>query len=90
MTARPPEAVVVADVLCACGLPLHYRDSTTRAIVESAIRERGPDVIATIDGRDYAIPRHYLALHCAGGLDGIEPARLGFVEVERCGETLAT
>ncbi len=69
------------DTHCACGLPLHYDDPLVQGVVEATIRERGTHVIATIEGRAFAIPRHYLALHCAAGLDGLDPAQLGFAEI---------
>ncbi len=73
------EAVPAVEERCACGRVLHYPDSSVRAFVESVIRERGPNVIATIDDRAVAIPRHYIALH---GLDDVDPDRLGFPVVD--------
>jgi hypothetical protein len=64
-----------ADGFCACGLPLHYTDPIVQAFVEGVIRERGPNVIATIGGRAVEVPRHFIALH---GLDNLDPEAMGF------------
>jgi hypothetical protein len=63
---------------CACGLPLHYLDPIVRAFVEHVIDERGPNVVATIGGRAFEVPRHYIALH---GLDDVDTEALGFADV---------
>lgn len=59
--------------LCACGRPLHYSDPAVEAFVAGVIRERGPNIVATIAGQPWEIPRHYIALH---GLDDVDPEAL--------------
>ena len=64
---------------CHCGQPLHYADPWARAYVESLIAHLGPNIPVTVEGRTWAVPRHYIALH---GLMGAEVAHLGFREIE--------
>lgn len=64
--------------MCPCGRPLHYDRIFTRQIVELLIKEHGPTVIVTVEGRSFKVSRHYIALH---GLKGSDVANLGFEEV---------
>lgn len=50
--------------VCACGLPLHYRDAAARALVEDVVNRLGPDVEITIISKGtWLVPRHFIALH---------------------------
>jgi hypothetical protein len=72
--------------MCACGLPLHYRDPEKRKIVEQLIAMCGEMVIITNSetGRTWKVPRHFIALH---GLKMIEMPQLaiqyGFEEINK-------
>jgi len=63
--------------LCHCGRPLHYNNPIAQALVERLIKELGPLVSVTVEGRTWRVPRHYIALH---GLRGSDVATLGFEE----------
>jgi hypothetical protein len=76
MTPKPDE------ILCHCGKPLHYSDPAVRAMVEDFVNLFGPDILVTVEGRSWLVPRHYIALH---GVNGWEVGKLGFPEVKsRC------
>ncbi len=66
------------QILCACGLPLHYSDPGLQALVEDLIDLVGPDMNITVTGRTFRVPRHYIALH---GVNAQELPKLGFPEV---------
>ena len=66
--------------LCFCGKPLHYSDPKYQRMTEELIADKGEDVVVSVDGRSWNVPRHYIALH---GLKGREVASLGFVEIKR-------
>lgn len=64
--------------LCACGHPLHYSVPALRAAVEDLMTRLGPEILVTVAGRTWRVPRHYIALH---GLRAWELPRLGLPEV---------
>ena len=66
--------------MCHCGKPLHYTDPKALDFVNEMIRLKGPNLVVTVNGRSWIVPRHYLALH---GLKGSEVASLGFPEIRR-------
>ena len=74
MPLRPP-------TLCHCGKPLHYTDPVLERHMMDRVRVMGELVTVTIDGRTWAIPRHYIALH---GLNITDIPALGFREGFTC------
>ena len=66
---------------CPCGLPLHYNNPHLEALVEEIINKKGQFALLMVDGREWRIPHHYLALHGKPGLRTIK--RLGFEEVPK-------
>ena len=67
---------------CPCGQPLHYTNDKVQHYIQDLIDILGSTVDVTVNGRTWAVPRHYIALH---GINGSELARtaqqLGFIEV---------
>lgn len=69
----------MSEELCFCGKPLHYTSDETRRIVEMMIQEKGTHVVVVSSkGRNFLVPRHYIALH---GLKEEALPFLGFQEV---------
>jgi hypothetical protein len=64
--------------MCACGKPLHYRDTKTQALVQLLVDSLGEMIKVECGSRLWLVPRHYIALH---GLSPIELPFLGFEEV---------
>jgi hypothetical protein len=77
MSDSKPKLILV-DELCHCGRPLHYTDPVAERFVREMIALKGPNLVVTVAGRSWSVPRHYLALH---GLKGSEVASLGFREI---------
>jgi hypothetical protein len=66
---------------CHCGKPLHYTDPVLERHMHERVRVLGELVTITVDGRSWAVPRHYVALH---GLNVAALPTLGFVEGFTC------
>jgi hypothetical protein len=66
--------------MCFCGKPLHYSDIAMFEKVEKLVEQLGANVrvVGMGNGKTYAVPRHYIALH---GLNAQELPELGFKEV---------
>ncbi len=61
--------------ICHCGKPLHYQSPEVQALVEKTIASLGENVVVTVQGRSWVVPRHYIALH---GLASDQVSKLGF------------
>lgn len=48
---------------CDCGEPLHYLDLRAQRRVTALVAELGPTITVSVNGRSWAVPRHYIALH---------------------------
>ncbi len=54
---------------CACGKPLHYRNSELKRIIEELSSRLGQEVEVCIGDRRFMVQRHYIALHGLNGPD---------------------
>lgn len=81
---EPKMRRVEPDELCACGLPLHYKDDDSRAMIEDYVRRLGPLMDITVMGKGtWRVPRHFIALHGFKAADVEKLAeRYGFERVE--------
>lgn len=66
-------------VLCPCGKPLHYKEPSSRTIVEKFIREHGATVVVVTKDGSWLVPRHFIALHGVKSIDlPVVAERYGF------------
>lgn len=62
--------------LCHCGKPLHYTNKDIEAFMREQVKRSGQDIIVSLlDGRQYRVQRHYIALH---GIHAQDLDKLGF------------
>lgn len=67
--------------LCACGLPLHYRNPVDRFVVDLLTAQAGDDPFITVAGPSgvFKVQRHYIALHGLREVDLNGLADLGVI-----------
>jgi hypothetical protein len=60
---------------CHCGQPLHYSDKEVQHAMEAMVRDKGPYVPVTVQGRTWRVQRHYIALHVPASTSPISRRR---------------
>jgi hypothetical protein len=68
---------------CACGLPLHYQDLKTKALVDRLVARQGPFIIVHVGAKRYRVQCHYIALHGLRARDLPDLVKRGIVEEQQ-------